>query len=81
MILIYETSSMNTLTLRVFVPQSKEMVHAFPRTMFHVYAYTDCLIGKKITKSFVSHIPMRAQDKLDVIHIYVCGPFDTMSLG
>jgi transposase InsO family protein len=40
-----------------------------------------CLIGKQPRKSFVSDIPMRAKQVLDVVHTDVCGPFETLSLG
>lgn len=40
-----------------------------------------CCIAKQRRKSFKHNFPMKLQQKLKIIHLDVCGPFEVKSLG
>ena len=60
---------------------SKQMVLGMPSIHLPQKTCEGCLIGKQPRKAFKTKAPQRAKQPLVIVHLDVCGPFDTPSLG
>lgn len=61
--------------------ESKQMVKGLPKISVPDMVCEGYLVAKHSRNSFSSHVPLRSNDLLGVVHSDVCGPFEVPSLG
>ena len=61
--------------------KQKDMVQGLPEIHTEVDTYESCIMGKQHKKYFPKGVSWRASVLLELIHIDICGPMKTPSLG
>ena len=61
--------------------KQKGMVQLLPEIHTEVDTYESFMMGKQHRKSFTKGVSWRASVILELIHIDICGPMKTLSLG
>jgi len=72
-------SHLNFRSLTQLVSQG--MVTGLPKFSMPEKLCEGCLVGKRPRNAFKSYLPMRSSCILEVVHSYVCGPFEDHTIG
>ena len=61
--------------------QMKQMIRRLPPIKEPTSTYECCILGKQQRESFPKGVAYRAKQPLDLVHIDLCGPMRTYSIG